>query len=154
MKLLCNLGAISLSSSMHISCLQYCPSSGEHRMGVPPRCCLLLNTQFTLWADSNMAASKRHRAKQVFASLCMFPSIRVSFDQAAFHQRYCARLSHHMDISCGGLAHRHRGVAGPVGIAGVNAESQMLPVILLQALCVSNRNQPHHPAPWRTQRVT
>lgn len=105
---------------------------------LPSRCFILLNTQFTPWADSNMVASNRHKAKQAFASLCMFPSIRVSFDRAAFRQCHCARLSHHMDISCGGLAHRHRGVAGPVSIAGVNAESQILPVILLQTLCVSN----------------
>ena len=64
-----------------------------------------------------------------------------------------ARLSDHMDISCGGLAHRHGRIAGPVCIAGVNAEGQMLPVILLQALCIGNRNQPHHAASWRTHRV-
>ena len=34
-------------------------------------------------------------AKRVFASLCMFHAIHVSFDKAAFHQRHCALIRPH-----------------------------------------------------------
>mgnify|MGYP002579225953 CR=1 FL=1 len=62
-------------------------------------------------------------------------------------------LLQNVDVPCGRLSHRHGGVTGPIGGRGVDTEGQVLSVILIQSLCIGDRNEAYGAASGRTYRV-